>query len=120
MHQPHHSLTPTGYSTLYQSCINTGWTEQQLDNQLAAAERNARSAGYIAATLRTLRHEGAPVVVVEDSTTTTTRTETIWTTNIATLPTRRAINPHPYQDDGDGYSCARCQLPAPNRVHQAD
>ena len=118
MHQPHQALTPTGYPRLYQTCIEAGWTEQQLDQQLASAERNARSPGYIAATLKTLRHEGPPVVVVERSTT-TTGPHTIRTAIIAGQPgAGRRIHPHPY--DGDEYSCHHCQLPRTNTVHQAD
>lgn len=119
MHQPHPHLTPTSYTNLYQDCINAGWDEHQLDAQLATAEHNARSPGYLAATLRTLRHEGPPAVVVDRSTTTTTGPRTIQTARINGQPgAGRRIHPHPYQ--GDGQDCAQCQLPRANTVHQAD
>ena len=120
MHQLAEHLTPNGYTNLYQACINAGWTEDQLDRRLTEVEPQAQAAGYIAATLKGLVHDGPPVAAASHRSTAAAATgpHTVVTARIHGQPQMgRRIQPHPYA--GDEQDCHHCQLPRTNTAHQA-
>jgi len=116
MYELDDTIRPRDYNTLYQQCINAGWDEDALDEQIAGAATRAAGTGYMAATLKALRTDvrsSSNAASNNERTTQPLRTATIY----GQPQLGHVIAPHTPTDDGNGY-CTQCQLPPTNqRAH---